>query len=134
MVCDKIVDCLNAEDELNCKNHKSRTANSTSRADEEEEMRPTGDREDVMAKYYPDQKVQNAFHTLQDAGLLKNISSTSGLVQPFFFLQNIKSNDTKVVKALKDLNETGIAKEPNLFNVTRVLNMGKDDDKIAPSE
>jgi len=132
MVCDKVVDCLNAEDELNCKGHTSRASNSTvARAEEDDQSPPPpeGGREDDLAKYYDDQKVKDAFQTLQDAGLLKNV--TAGLVAPKFFLNSIqnKTNDPKVTKAFKDLNETGLAQAENLFNVTRVLDKGGDPEK-----
>ncbi|XP_059476630.1 serine protease nudel [Neocloeon triangulifer] len=119
MVCDKIIDCLNAEDELNCKSFRAREdANSTFR--EDESSRPTPNmNEDKISKIYDDQRVKGAFQTLKDAGFLNNV--TAGIMLPKFFLFNVKSNDSRVSKALKDLNETGVANIENPINVTRIL-------------
>lgn len=120
MVCDKIVDCLNADDELNCKSFKPRaSSNATSRFDEENPPAFDGDREDVYEKYYHDAKVIKAMKTLKDAKLLNN--ATGGLMQPKYYLNSIKSKDRKVNRALRDLNETGFAAEENLLNITKIL-------------
>lgn len=123
MVCDKVVDCLNAVDELNCKKFTSRaSSNTTFRFDEENPPISDGDRVDVYAKYYNDTRVIKALRTLQDAKQLNN--ATGGLLMPKFYFSKIKSNDRKVNRALKDLNETGLAEEVNLLNVTKFLEGG----------
>jgi len=123
MVCDKIVDCLDAVDEVNCKSFTSRaSSNMTARFDEENPQIADGDRVDVYAKYYNDTKVMKALKTLQDAKQLNN--ATGGLLMPKFYFSKIKSNDRKVNRALKDLNETGLAEEVNLLNVTKFLEGG----------
>jgi hypothetical protein len=123
MVCDKVVDCLDAVDELNCKTFTSRaSSNSSSRFDDENPPIADGDRVDVYSKYYNDTKVMRALKILRDAKMLNN--ATGGLLMPKFYFSKIKSNDRKVNRALRDLNETGLAEEVNLLNVTRFLEGG----------
>lgn len=130
-VCDKTVDCLAAEDEMDCPSIKQRaqTRNAALASGSDVTSRQSNEI-DPQLKFYSNKEIINTFKYLNDSGVFKNLSNIIFISE----LKPILKNNIKFESSEKIFNDSGLMNETRPLNVTRMLelyvNQTRGQDKV----
>jgi hypothetical protein len=125
MLCDKTVDCMDAQDEINCPaiKHLAQTRAAENKAlalalepiRAVEEATRLKSRAEQDPRYLNNPKVNEGFRLLQEAGLLKNDTVRMRQLLPRML------GDSRFNETIKLFNETGLLNETRALNVSMFL-------------
>ncbi|KAF4531310.1 hypothetical protein B566_EDAN018309 [Ephemera danica] len=130
LLCDKVVDCLDAGDELGCPGLKhnahtqalvlkERAIAQGALREDDVKPNPKSKSDSMPPRYLNNERVNSAFKFLQDTGMLSNVTD---MVHVYHHLLPRMRGDVRFNDTIRVFNETGLLNETKAINVSMFLN------------